>query len=278
MSTTYICWCCCFVVVTSLALAKHKGQPVIVGACSNLPMLVIFSLNGESLFSIIENVRIPGLSSTLVSLGVTGSGVVCHVGRRMAAYDIDFALDKPRAHWVAHDTDVRSVAMAREANCVVSGSVGGEIALWDLRTLGSGKASLSMKHGSTPVTAVAGLEKYSLISGGRDGTIQIWDTRFATPSSKPIECGDSSAGNNKVISLMPSIYCMTVGVTKDDGLYTIDIGSSAVDTITVGDNKTVKLDHTAVVWAPGTNAEPTLASMYVGSTKGVVNVWRTPAT
>ncbi|NET17483.1 MAG: WD40 repeat domain-containing protein, partial [Okeania sp. SIO1H6] len=74
-----------------------------------------------------------------------------------------------------HDTEVYSLALSPDSKILVSGSVDGEIKLWDVST-GKQKSSWK-KHNGVVRTMAFSPDGKILASSSRDGTIKFWDAK-----------------------------------------------------------------------------------------------------
>ncbi|KAJ7592941.1 hypothetical protein C8J56DRAFT_486120 [Mycena floridula] len=79
-----------------------------------------------------------------------------------------------------HSCGVRSVAFSHDGKWIASGSVHGEIAVWDVET--GGLLVRAHPRHEQPVSSVAfSPDGKRLVSGAEDGTVRVWDAQTGTP-------------------------------------------------------------------------------------------------
>ena len=82
----------------------------------------------------------------------------------------------------AHDREVTSVAMTRDARFFLSGGNDGRVCLF---SVANGEPVCSLSTGGAPMRAVAfGLENRLAAAAGHDGAVRIWDVSEATRGNK----------------------------------------------------------------------------------------------
>ncbi|MEM7201321.1 MAG: protein kinase [Planctomycetota bacterium] len=86
---------------------------------------------------------------------------------------IDVATGKAYHDWAAHHDPIRAIAFLPGGRRLVTASMDGTLAVWDLR--GRRVATLT-GHGADVLCVAASPDGSRLASGGRDGNVRLWDT------------------------------------------------------------------------------------------------------